>query len=221
MIVDDLPVGRDLDPGVIKELIGGRLNGVQHMGREFFDLTIHAPILTAGNAPPSVPGMDSGTERRLVPIQCGPPVTNPDPRFRESMATDPAERGACLRWLINGGVEYRAAGCAVPDAAREAAADVGRDSPIGEFTAVWVARHGAERRLISDIYQEWRAYAPTRGKLAGGINLLSAVLVAAGWGRVRIQGLSGLIPPVNASEQIPDRDWWRKWRKWRNPVPDA
>ena len=199
MTVDDIPIERDLDPGVIKELIGGRLNGVQHMGREFFDLTIHAPILTAGNAPPSVPGMDSGTERRLVPIKCGPPVTNPDPRFRESMATDPAERGACLRWLINGGVEFRAAGCPVPDAAREDAAEVGRAAPIGEFTLQWVARHGAERRLINDIYQAWQAFMVGSGQHAGAKKTLSTKLVAAGWDRKRIQGMSWLTPPVGGA----------------------
>ena len=202
MTLDDLPVGRDLDTAVIKELVGGRLNGVQFMGREFFDLTIHAPILTAGNAPPSVPGMDSGTERRLVPIQCGPPVANPDPTVRESMRTA-AERGACLTWLIEGGIEYRAAGCPVPAAAREAAAEVGRESPIGEFTAQWVSRHGVERRLIGEIFGEWQTFMKAAGRPPGGKNRLSSELVAAGWIRSRIQGMSGLIPPMNASEQRP------------------
>ena len=195
LTVDDLPVGRDLDTAVIKELVGGRLNGVQHMGAEFFDLILHAPILTAGNAPPSVPGMDSGTERRLVPIQCGPPVTNPDPAFRESMRTV-TERGAALRWLINGGVEYRAAGCAIPAAAREAAAEVGRDSPIGEFTADWVSRHGAERRPIGEIYTAWQAFMQSSGRPPGGKNRLSGELVAAGWERVRVQGVRLLAPPA-------------------------
>ena len=201
LTVDDLPVGRDLDTAVIKELVGGRLNGVQHMGREFFDLVLNAPILTAGNAPPSVPGMDSGTERRLVPIQCGAPVANPDPTVRESMKT-PAERGACLHWLIEGGIEYRAAGCPVPAAAREAAAEVGRDSPVGEFTAEWVSRHGVERRPVRDIYREWQAFMRAGGRPAGGKNRLSSELVAAGWERVRVNGVRLLAPPmnVNASE---------------------
>ena len=200
LTIDDLPVGRDLDTAVVKELIGGRLNGVQHMGREFFDVILHAPILTAGNAPPSVPGMDSGTERRLVPIQCGPPVTNPDPTIRESMRTA-AERGACLRWLVNGGVEYRAAGCAIPDAAREAAAEVGRASPIGEFTAEWVARHGAERRPIGEVYRAWQTFMLSSGRQPGGKNKLSGELFAAGWYRPRTGKARMIAPPMNASEQ--------------------
>ena len=200
LAIDDLPVGRDLDTAVVKELIGGRLNGVQHMGAEFFDVILHAPILTAGNAPPSVPGMDSGTERRLVPIQCGPPVKNPDPAFRESMRTA-AERGAALRWLINGGIEYRAAGCPIPAAAREAAAEVGRESPIGEFTAEWVARHGAERRPIGEVYRAWQTFMLSSGRPPGGKNRLSGELVAAGWYRPRTGKARLIAPPVNVSEQ--------------------
>ena len=202
LTVDDLPVGRDLDTAVIKELVGGRLNGVQHMGAEFFDLILHAPILTAGNAPPSVPGMDSGTERRLVPIQCGPPVANPNPAFRESMRTA-AERGAALRWLINGGVEYRAAGCPIPAAAREAAAEVGRSSPIGEFTAEWVSRHGAERRPIGEVYRAWQTFMQSSGRPPGGKNRLSGELVAAGWYRPRTGKARLIAPPVNVGEQQP------------------
>ena len=196
LTVDDLPVGRDLDTAVIKELVGGRLNGIQHMGAEFFDLDLSAPILTAGNAPPSVPGLDSGTERRLVPIQCGPPVEKRDPEMRDSMRTDPAERGACLRWLINGGVEYRFAGCPVPDAAREAAAEVGRAAPIGEFTAQWVARHGADPRPIADVYTAWQAFMVADGKRPGAKNVLSGELTAAGWERSRWGTVRLIAPPL-------------------------
>ena len=111
LTVDDLPVGRDLDTAVIKELVGGRLNGVQHMGAEFFDLTIHAPILTAGNAPPSVPGMDSGTERRLCRSSADRQSRTPIRHSANQCGPRP-NAAAALRWLINGGVEYRAA--AVP-----------------------------------------------------------------------------------------------------------
>ena len=208
LTIDDFPVDRDLDPNVIKELIGGRLNGVQHMGAAPFDLDLNAPIITASNAPPSVPGMDSGTERRLVPIQCGGPVENPDPDVRGSMSS-PVERGACLRWLIRGGVDYRREGCRVPASAREAAAEVGRASPVGEFTAEWMARRGGGpdgAAPSQTVYQAWCEFMHGRGQPPGGINKTIKRLQAAGWMRARIgsTGARAIVPPVTDTTDATD-----------------
>ena len=156
---DDAPQ-RDIDAGVIKRLVGSIVSA-QPMGGETVDFRIDAPLIVTSNYPPSLPASDRAMLRRLVPVECGASIIEPDETLRTGIV-QPDEQARVLRWLIDGAEHYFEHGLGqLPQSITDRAGDVAADAPMTEFVESF---RGVEEVSNAIVYQRWQDFKRQRGE---------------------------------------------------------
>jgi putative DNA primase/helicase len=96
--------------GFINELRGDKMDGRHPSGRPFNFDPLHKQWFH-GNSIPALKGVASGIRRRLKILKLDRKPDKPDPKLKEALR---AELPGILRWMINGGLEWRRDGLKPP-----------------------------------------------------------------------------------------------------------
>ena len=192
---DDVPIGHQLEDTVITMLLGSLITA-EHKRQDPFDFRLCAPLIVTSNAEPQ---QATTNVRRLKPIECSPAATE-DPAVRAAMST-PAERAACLRWIVVGAFGWRRAGCAVPETIRALARNVAANAPVSLFAEKF---QPGERYPSGKVWQTWQEFAQEHrcGTAAKNQTALAALLKSNGWRSGKSNGVRLLIAP-DAEKTVP------------------
>jgi putative DNA primase/helicase len=159
----DVPVGCAWDLGLIKPLTGGGTFKAQFMRENWFKFSPQFKLVLAGNEKPELGGVDQSIRRRfwLVPAMAVPARVN-----KQLVDVLRAERGAILRWMMDGWAAYNIGGlppCKVIERETEdylSGADVWG---TWHKAALKKAPGDLTRHRITDLWNVWDAFRAMEG----------------------------------------------------------
>jgi putative DNA primase/helicase len=167
VIAHETQKGRPWDEAKIKNLTGGdRLTG-RFMRGDFFDFNPAHKLMIAGNYKPRLRNVDEAIRRRilLVPFTVNIPKAEQDKDLTESLKK---EWPAILRWMIEGCLEWKRIGLAVPSDVRRATEDYLADQDIlGQWCDECLACDLMAFTTTSVLFASWRGWCEARNLSPG------------------------------------------------------
>jgi putative DNA primase/helicase len=177
--------GRNWDEAKIKNLTGGdRLTG-RFMRGDFFDFAPTHKLLIAGNYKPTLRNVDEAMRRRLllVPFTVQIPPSERDTEFARKLEP---EWPAILRWIIDGCLEWRRVGLAVPQIIRDTTDEYLSDQDsLGEWLEGCTIREHDRFTLSTHLFGSWKLWCESRNLPVGTETAFVDVLKDRGYEKAR------------------------------------
>ena len=216
-LAEELPEGRHLDMGAIKGLVGTDEITARPMRGDFVTWTASHTLWITTNFVPEVAETDRGTWRRLAMLKFpltymdreprAPHERRGDPGVRRALRDDPAAREAVLAWIVEGAVQWYAAGRRLPEPPETVRRDTAawrRASDVAlRFATDRLEAAAASCILLTDLTRELAVMLQAQGSRPWSEKLVRSRLleheVMQGWGttvgRARTATLQGLSRP--------------------------
>ncbi len=156
--------GRQLDAPTAKQLTGGDTITARYMRKDFFSFEPSHTMIMVTNHKPVVDGNDDALWRRLVvvPFEQTFSRDDADPDLKAALESEP---DAVLSWMIQGWLQYREHGLAIPGAVRIATEAYQADSDaVGRFIdeLFYPTQFGNE--ASSDVFAAWQKWCSANGE---------------------------------------------------------
>jgi putative DNA primase/helicase len=186
VVAQETQKGRSWDETKIKALTGGDKLTARFMRQDFFDFTPAFKLFIAGNHKPRIGSVDEAMRRRLLlaPFTVRIPPAERDLRLAEKLWR---ERGAILRWCIDGCLQWQRDGLAPPACVRDATDDYFRSQ---DMMGQWLedcTEDAGERDFtrISALFTSWKVWCEERNMKPGSTMALSGMLEDRGYEKRR------------------------------------
>jgi putative DNA primase/helicase len=186
--------GRRLAEGLVKSLTGGDTVAARFLNKEFFEFRPEFKLWLVANHKPRASAGDGALWRRvlLVPFIVSLPEEERDPRVKRVLTQDLEVREAILAWAVQGALEWRARGLAVPGAVRDATAAYREE--CDELAGFFDDRceFGPEFEVPSaHLREECDAWCKANGLHPPDARALAAALMARGCKAAKVGGKRG------------------------------
>lgn len=200
--------GRRWAESKIKALTGGDKIAARFMRQDFFEFTPQFKLLIAGNHKPGLRNIDEAIRRRLhlVPFTVTIPKGERDKDLSEKLR---AEWPGILAWMIEGAIEWHAAGLEPPAAVLAATEEyLAEEDAIERWIRERCTKAPACQALSTALYRDWKEWSEASGEWAGPQKRFSQALEDRGYEKTR-QGGSGKIMFVGLAIGAPGADFGR------------
>jgi putative DNA primase/helicase len=179
--------GRHLDAPTAKQLTGGDTITARYMRKDFFSFEPSHTILMITNHKPVVNGSDEALWRRLVVIPFEQVFTgNANPDLKEELESEP---DAVLSWMIEGWLEYRENGLAIPAEVRAATDAYKADSDaVGRFIDELIYETSQGSEASADIFRAWQQWCVVNGEEPGTQKNFSEEMTTRGYRKNKSHG---------------------------------
>jgi putative DNA primase/helicase len=207
VIAQETQKGRRWDEAKIKNLTGGDRLTARFMRGDFFDFKPTHKLLIAGNHKPSLRNVDEAMRRRilLVPFTVQIPPAERDTHLADKLK---AEWPAILRWMVDGCLEWRRIGLAVPQIVRDATDDYLADQDvIGQWADESIVADPHAFTLTRTLFKSWKTFCDERNLTPGTETSFSDSLAEKGYERVRKnfgRGFRGIALRANNARETSD-----------------
>jgi putative DNA primase/helicase len=182
--------GRRWDEAKLKQATGGDKITARFMRQDFFDFEPQFKLIITGNHRPRISTSDEAMRRRmlLIPFTVMIPPAERDTKLGEKLK---AEWPAIMRWMVDGCVEWKRIGLAVPAVIRQATDEYLEDQDtlgqwLGECTEPVIGTF----TLTSELFSSWKAWCETRNIPQGSVTAFAEGLKDRHFGKKR-QGGTG------------------------------
>ena len=131
VVASELPEGRQLDEGMVKQATGQDVIVARHLYQNEFEFFPNFKLVMVGNHQPYVRGTDYGIWRRmcLVPFEAQIPEERRDKGLLEKLT---AELPGILNWALDGNKAWREGGLAEPAKVHNATRDYQTEQDVVE-----------------------------------------------------------------------------------------
>jgi putative DNA primase/helicase len=191
VVAQETQKGRRWDEAKIKNLTGGDMLTGRFMRGDFFDFRPTHKFLIAGNHKPSFRSVDAAIRRRfvLVPFTVCIPEKGRDPQLAERLKP---EWPAILRWMVEGGMEWRRIGLAVPETVRKATDDYFADQDtVAQWADEALETGPAAFTATRSLFMNWKQWCDDRNLAAGTETAFADTLKDRGYEQKRTQSARG------------------------------
>ena len=181
--------GRRLAEGTTKALTGGDRIRARRMGEDFWEFVPSHTIVMATNHMPDVRGTDHGIWRRLkiVPFNVTIPPKQQDKHLAQKLLKD---RGAILRWMVKGCLDWQRDGLGEPEAVVSATGEYRNDQDaLSGFLEECCLVGEDHQGKSSTLYSCYQDYAGQSGEAAMTRKQFSSHLIARGFQSKRSNGI--------------------------------
>ncbi|SLN10713.1 phage/plasmid primase, P4 family [Pseudooctadecabacter jejudonensis] len=191
----ELPRGKVWNEAVIKDLTGGDKITARLMRQDFFDFDPQLTLMISGNTRPDLNGVDEAIRSRLVlvPFDVTIPKNERDPDLANKLKEEWPE---ILRWCIDGCLEWRRIGLAVPDCIQQASDGYFDDQDwLGQFLADETSDLLGGFVSNSDLERRFGSWSEKNGASEVTLNALKSQLNERGYPNGRTskgRGIKGL-----------------------------
>jgi putative DNA primase/helicase len=200
--------GRHLDAPTAKQLTGGDTITARRMRQDFFSFEPSHTIIMITNHKPVVSGSDDALWRRLVVVPFDQTFSkeDADPDLKATLESEP---DAVLSWMIQGWIEYRDKGLAIPPAVRTATDAYKADSDaVGRFIEERLYPTTMGTVNSTTLYHEWQKWCASNGEEAATQKAFSDEMTRRGYTKTKSHGRMewGGFMLLTADEPVDNRD---------------
>jgi putative DNA primase/helicase len=186
VIASEIPLGRRLNEGLVKDMTGGDTISARFLYRDSFTFQPCFKLWMYGNHKPKILGTDDGIWRRmrLVPFTITIPPEKQDLKLRQKLLD---ELPGILAWAVEGCLAWQREGLGLPAAVREATASYRAESDVLaaflEECTVTETTASVQVGELKRVYDEW---CKTNGeRTTQSSNALGRALTERGFDRFR------------------------------------
>jgi putative DNA primase/helicase len=158
---------RAWDESKIKNMTGGDALTARFMRGDFFDFAPTHKLMIAGNHKPALYAVDEAMRRRLLLIDFTvtiPPAER-DPELSDKLK---AEWPAILRWMIDGCLDWRQGGLAIPPCVRSASDEYfAQQDDITHWLEDRTEHKARVFTATSVLFKSWQAWCAEHGAFVG------------------------------------------------------
>jgi putative DNA primase/helicase len=193
----EIEKGRRWAEAKIKSLTGGDKIAARFMRQDFFEYRPQFKLLIAGNHKPSIRDVDEAMRRRLhlVPFIVTIPRERRDRTLPERLLE---ERGAILRWAIEGCLEWQRTGLRPPASVVSATEEYFEsEDALGRWIEEACSTGPNKTAKTTELFTAWKNWAEQTGEFVGSLKKFSQDLEARGFRKIpgaRNAGFVGLAP---------------------------
>jgi putative DNA primase/helicase len=181
VVASELPDGRRLNEGQVKDLTGGDSITARFLNQEFFTFKPEFTLWMYGNHKPIITGTDDGIWRRirLIPFTAQIPENEQDTQLAAKLK---AELPGILAWAVRGWQLYQQEGMAAPTAVSQATDSYRAESDIlGQFLADCTIQQESVKVMSSNLTQVYNQWANENGERSRTSKWLSSRLQERGF----------------------------------------
>jgi putative DNA primase/helicase len=167
VIAQETQKGRRWDEARVKNLTGGDRLTARFMRGDFFDFSPTHKLMISGNHKPSLRNVDEAIRRRflVVPFTVQIPEGERDKHLAEKLK---AEWPAILRWMVDGCLEWKRVGLAVPQIVRAASEDYFADQDtLSQWVEEWLIADPMAFTTSRLLFTSWKHWCEERNLTPG------------------------------------------------------
>jgi putative DNA primase/helicase len=199
--------GRTWAESKLKAITGGDEISARFMRQDFFSFTPTFKLMIAGNHKPRLRSVDEAMRRRfhLIPFAVTIP---PEQRDKDLADKLKAEWPEILRWMIDGGFEWKRIGLCPPQAVVDATNQyLETEDSIGTWIEDRCECKTSFEETSASLFASWKEWAELNGEPASSQKMFSEKLQSRGFekitiGHAKARGYRG-IRVVQPSAQAP------------------
>lgn len=209
-IGSETEAGRKFAEAKLKKLTGGDRLPARFMRQDFFEFDPQFKLFVVGNHKPDLQHVDVAMRRRLhlVPFSVTVPEHMVDPELPAKLR---AEGPAILRWMIDGCLEWQAAGGLRPPAAVLDAVEeyMQEQDAVGAWLQDWCVLDEDAKTPSAEVWAAWVRWCQDVGEDSGTQKALMGKLRNKGCrpgGKARIMGSQGGVRVVQGLRWLTDKE---------------